>query len=280
MNRKVNSHQVTYWIWPSFFVVIFLGLLLEKGCGLGRHHFSDGILVSDGDSIVPVSGNEIMPVLYGAFPELTDSDKEEKIEKFVDVMLPSILMAQQKLKLKQDSIKAVDERLNKGTATTEDSIYQKQILESYHVINLNDAIKNLEPHPISITLAQAAIESGWGTSRFCKEANNVFGMWSFDAAEERVEASVTRSGKRIYLRRYHSIYESVYDYLNTIAKVGAYKKFRKARLITKDSYRLIWYLNNYSEKGYEYVRMLRNVMEHNQLTQYDNCKLVSIKTRR
>ena len=137
-------------------------------------------------------------------------------------------------------------------------------------------MKRLHPHPTSIILAQAAIESGWATSRFCREANNIFGIWSYNSNEKRIKASEGREGQDIYLRKYDSLFESVYDYLETISRAGAYEEFREMRLYSSNPYRLIWYLSNYSELRYEYVRSLRNVIEFNDLHLYDNLQLVKV----
>ncbi len=126
---------------------------------------------------------------------------------------------------------------------------------------------------MGVTLQQ----SGWATSRFCLEANNVFGIWSFDADEDRIKASATRGGRNVYLRKYDSVFESIYDYLETIARANAYEQFRKARVSRDDPFRLIWYLNNYSERRYEYVRSLRNMIEYNKLYKYDNFHLADIR---
>ena len=60
----------------------------------------------------------------------------------------------------------------------------------------------LKTHPTSIVLAQAAIESGWGSSRFYKEANNVFGVWSYSENEPRIKAMEDREGKSVYVKKY------------------------------------------------------------------------------
>ncbi len=275
MSKLYGKCNLSYWGWASFIVLLMLAVVFGIRNTTRRKSSLGYIYVSDADSIIHIKGEEVLPVLYNHFPALNEFERDDKVETFLDIMIPSILLAQQKLKAKQDTIREVAMRMKKGKASNTDSLYEKEICKSYRVSSLEEAIDNLQSHPISITLAQAAIESGWGTSRFCYEANNVFGMWSFDESEDRIEAGIERNGKKIYLRRYNSIFESVYDYLNTLARVETYKKFRDARLKTKDSYRLIWYLNNYSERRYEYVRRLRNIIEYNQLTKYDMCRLVS-----
>jgi uncharacterized FlgJ-related protein len=75
-----------------------------------------------------------------------------------------------------------------------------------------DLLHSLKPHPISIVLAQAAIESAWLRSRFTLEANNIFGVWSFNKKEPRIAASGLRGEKTIYLKKYNSLKHAVKDY--------------------------------------------------------------------
>jgi Bax protein len=128
----------------------------------------------------------------------------------------------------------------------------------------------LKPHPRSIALAQAAMESAWGTSRFFTQANNVFGVWSFNKNEPRIAAGKQRGGKRIWLKKYRSIYASVRDNYRILARGDAYKRFRALRLKTDNPYELVKKLDRYSEKGSAYGKELASVIRFNKLTRYDS----------
>jgi len=234
--------------------------------------------ITDTDSIKHIVGSEVYPVIYKNIPTLSELDKDEKKRIFLDIMIPSILMAEEKIKLKQDSVIQIKQKAIEGDLNHQDSIFLKRVTKEYRTDSLQYIVESLHSHPLSITLAQAAIESGWGTSRFCQEANNVFGIWSYNASEKRVRANNARGGKAIYLRKYDSVFESVYNYLETISRVHSYNKFRKARTKSDNSYQLIWYLSNYSERRYEYVKYLRDVIEHNQLDRYDSLELMPFKS--
>jgi len=132
-----------------------------------------------------------------------------------------------------------------------------------------DLLASLKPHPISIALAQCAMESAWLTSRFSKDANNIFGVWSFNKNEPRIAASGLRGDKVIYLKKYPNYYESIKDYYKTIGKSWAFKEFREKRLITDDPFKLLPYLHKYSEQKDEYPKTLKRVIEKNKFTQYD-----------
>lgn len=231
------------------------------------------------DSILAIEDSIVTPVLYQKVPDLRDLHYKERMVKFVDMMLPSVLMAREKMIKKREKILEIKSKIEFGKGLLSDSIYIKSVQKEYESENVEEVIKRLYPHPVSIIIAQAAIESGWATSRFCREANNIYGIWSYNSSERRIKAGKSRKGTNIYLRKYDSLFESVYDYLQTIAKVYAYKGFRERRLTSNNPYQLIWYLSNYSEKRYEYVRMLRNLIEFNDLTKYDNYSLAKINKK-
>ncbi|TLX71958.1 hypothetical protein E9993_19290 [Labilibacter sediminis] len=229
------------------------------------------------DSIWDINDSLVSPVMYQKVPDLRDLHYKERMVKFVDLMLPSVLLAKEKMENKRKKLVHLQYEMENGSGQNVDSIYIEGVLKEYKTDDIREVIKRLHPHPTSIVLAQAAIESGWCTSRFCREANNIFGIWSYNSNEKRIRASESRNGNSVYLRKYDSLFESIYDYLNTIAKVHAYKEFREIRQSSRNPYRLIWYLSNYSEKRYEYVRTLRNVIEFNDLAKYDGYSLAKIK---
>ncbi len=149
----------------------------------------------------------------------------------------------------------------------------EKLKKYYNVTTDEELLAALKPHPKSIALAQAAIESGWGTSRFFKEANNIFGMWSVSKNEDRIAASQQRAGnKTIWLRKFDSIEDSVKEYYKLMAKGRAYKEFRDVRSKTDNVYEIVKKLDKYSETGEEYVEKLSDVIKHNDLTKFDTSK--------
>jgi len=140
----------------------------------------------------------------------------------------------------------------------------------YKVESNQELLMALKPHPPSIVLAQAAMESAWATSRFFVKANNVFGMWSSNKKENRIAAKEKRNGKRtIWLKKFSTIKASIKAYYKTLARAKEYKKFRKYRYASKDVYKIIKGLDKYSEMGQEYVKSLKSVIKHNKLQKYD-----------
>ena len=130
----------------------------------------------------------------------------------------------------------------------------------------------MKTHPTSIVLAQAAIESGWGTSRFYKEANNIFGVWSYSENESRIKAMEDREGQSVYVRKYDALLESIVSYFKTIAR-GPYSEFRAAREKISEVSVLISYLEVYSELREEYVKRLDQLIQYNKFEKYDSYRL-------
>nr|WP_321409735.1 glucosaminidase domain-containing protein [uncultured Carboxylicivirga sp.] len=266
-------------------VVITLGILLLLIAGLFiwlRVETSpvispfQEIYVDSPDSIVIQSDSLVEPIIYHGNPDLRKVRGEERKDLFVNLMLPSIMIAQKKVERERKKLERLAQKIEKGRIRAHDSLLVDSIVAYFKCKDIHQVINSLEQHPVSIILAQAAIESGWGTSRFFLEANNVFGIWSYNEYEERIAASETRDDNTIYLRKYNNLYGSVYDYLITVARAPAYKKLREVRLESDDPYELIQYLVNYSELRDEYVKILGAVIRQNDFTQYDHYKLVEI----
>ena len=115
----------------------------------------------------------------------------------------------------------------------------------YRATTNEELLNALKPHPASVALAQAAMESAWATSRFFNEANNVFGVWYYNESDLRVAASGKRNGKTIWVKKYLSIRESVKDYYFTLAKGRAFKEFRALKMTSSDPYAFVAKLDKY-----------------------------------
>lgn len=146
----------------------------------------------------------------------------------------------------------------------------ERLKKSYNVDGIPCLLKRLHTHPVSIVIAQAALESGWGSSRFYTEANNIFGVWSYDPYEPRMAAGKPRAGKKkVYVKKYKNLEASIESYYRMMAKGRAYKQFRTARLHTDNPFEIIPYLDHYSELRHEYVKRLYFVIKSNSFYQLD-----------
>jgi Bax protein len=232
--------------------------------------------VNVADSIVIHSDSLVKPVLYSQVPDLSELSVKDRKRRFIHLMLPAILLAQEKIAVERIQVERLLENAEEQGFSSEDSIELNRFLEKFNAKNERDLLNRLHPHPLSIILAQAAIESGWGSSRFFKEANNAFGIWSYNTNEPRIVAGESRGEGAIFLRSYDTLFESVYDYLLVVARGHAYRDFRNIRRKSQNPYRLIWFLSNYSEKRLGYVSSLRTIIEFNDFIQYDQYRLEKI----
>lgn len=186
----------------------------------------------------------------------------QKKQHFKDILVPIVTEVYKQLQKQFETVR-------EDIAYNRNHQFIDELKEFYEVETNEELLMALKPHPISITLAQGAIESAWLTSRFTKVANNIFGVWSFRKNEPRVEATGMRGEKKIYLKKYKNLKAAVYDYYKNIAKNWAYDDFRKHRLTSNDPYALVEHLGSYSEKKERYIKLLKRMIEYNNFDQYD-----------
>lgn len=225
-----------------------------------------GNLPSD---IRPVS-NPVNAYVYTKAIDLSVLDVQNKKQAFINIMLPSILLAKHQLEEDRNKVLALEKK--REPLSDEEERYLVNLKKDYKCHTSKELLLRLSTHPTSIVLAQAAIESGWGTSRFYKEANNVFGVWSYNENEPRIKAMEDREGKSIYVRKYDVLSESIISYFKTIAR-GPYSEFRTAREKISDVSILISYLKVYSELREEYVKRLSQLIQYNKFEKYDSYRL-------
>jgi Bax protein len=188
---------------------------------------------------------------------------QEKKARFRALIVPAIENVYTSLMARYKKIKtAID------TGETNAEIDKLKV--EYKATTNEQLLMALKPHPKSITIAQAAIESSWATSRFFRIANNVFGVWSFNKDEPRVAALKKRGDKTIWVKKYNSIEEAIYDYYRTVGRSGAFAQFRQARMQTNNPFILVTKLDNYSEKGSLYGKELAAIIKFNKFDKYDS----------
>ena len=175
------------------------------------------------------------------------------------------------------AIEEIYEELYQNYAKVKNDIEQSKNLFAidylkvrYGVTTDKELLAILKPHPKSIALAQAAIESGWATSRFFVEANNVFGIWSVNKNEPRVAANHKRANnKTVFLKKFRTIKESVRAYYMLLSRGKAFKEFRKIKLQSDDVFEIVKKLDKYSELGELYTQGLSRIIRYNNLLKYD-----------
>lgn len=222
------------------------------------------------DDITIFTSNKVEPINYTNTISLNKLEVSKKKQKFFHMILPAILISKANLKLKRERVMAL-EATPKEQWQQDDIEFLEDLYKTYKTKDNKKLINRLRTHPVSIVLAQAAIESAWGESRFFKKGNNIFGMWSYNKNEPRMKALGTRNGKAIYVRKYANISDAIDHYFQVIGR-GAYKSFRKQRNITDNPLVLVDYLVNYCELD-NYPSKLKKFIVYNKLRRFDKFEL-------
>ncbi|TKG94347.1 hypothetical protein EYV94_13785 [Puteibacter caeruleilacunae] len=218
----------------------------------------------------------VKPIIYKNIVPLENLTVQERKDHFLQMVVPAAMAVQFELYQKLEKITFLHNRLKQGKEILpEDRTFMQTEMKKYHAIDIDDLKKRLKPHPISLTIAQAIVESGWGTSRFCIEANNLFGVWSFNKGKNSFKAAFKRGDQDIYVRSYDDIKHSIEHYYLTLGRAKPYQKFREKRFDMANPMVLIEYLDSYSECRNKYKTTLRNIIDKNDLTRFDCFELVN-----
>lgn len=203
--------------------------------------------------------------------------------QFVESLLPLIETENQRILALRQDLLDLSGRLDSGIGL--DRVQRerlRQLARTYRIEGnpLEDAgvrealIKKVDSVPASLALAQAANESAWGKSRFAREGNNLFGIWTYDEDKGIVPRRRT-PGKKHLVRRFDSIGESVRYYLHTLNSHPAYESMREIRAGMRasgqapDPLLLAAGLTGYSAKGEQYVELIRDMIRRFDLAVYD-----------
>jgi|TARA_B110000902_G_scaffold29610_1_gene31998 Bax protein len=187
---------------------------------------------------------------------------QEKKARFKTLIIPAVNDVYAELMAQYQEISAsIDAQKN--------SQQIEKLKVEYKATTNDELLMALKPHPKSIAIAQAAMESAWATSRFFREANNIFGVWSFDEDEPRIAALQKRGDKTIWVKKYSSVKAAVKDYYRTLGRSSAFKEFRELRMQSNDPFLLVTKLDRYSEKGAEYGHELTSIIKFNKFNKLD-----------
>ncbi|MDR2341942.1 MAG: glucosaminidase domain-containing protein [Campylobacteraceae bacterium] len=150
----------------------------------------------------------------------------------------------------------------------------KNLAKKYYIKSItNEKLfkSKVAPVPLSLAIAQAAIETGWGNSRFFKEAKNAFGEWTYSKTSGLVPSN-REEGKTHRIKVFKTVQASVDSYVLNLNRHNAYSDFRDLRVILGEEFNGILATSkmlNYSQTREKYVELLRNIMLSNKLTKYD-----------
>ncbi|WP_417223583.1 glucosaminidase domain-containing protein [Amphritea sp.] len=214
--------------------------------------------------------NPTSAVAYTSVVSLAKLPVSDKKQRFIALLLPAILISKQRYQQQRLKLARI---LASDRPTSLEQAWLDQMMVQYEAQTPAQLKRRMINLPNSLILAQAALETGWGSSRFFVKANNVFGIWSFDPKEKRIMASQRREGKAIYVKRYDSLLGAIDDYFLTLGKGSAYTELRQAAQKSQDSLKLIHHLHRYSELGDEYIQRLESIIRRDKLKKYDSYNL-------
>ena len=214
----------------------------------------------DGEGLYIFSNTEL---------DFRELPSKERKDAFVKLLLPAINVVHEEIRNDKKIIKKLK---TKTELTEKEKKYCENIFSKYKVKygNWQELESKMIIYPTSLILTQGAIESAWGTSRFFREGNNIFGMWSINPSEPRIAANGSRENGFVpHLKKYETIKDSVADIVLTISRNDAYKKVRELVKKEKPATEIANGLIKYSEEGEEYIRKVRTTMAHNDFMKYD-----------
>ena len=205
-----------------------------------------------------------------------ESTKKKK-EFFIQIVLPLILEENYLIRLDRKRLFVI---LNKNNNTESEKKWLKSKFKQYGVVNRDfTTLKiRMDEIPASLAIAQAAKETGWGTSRFALEGNALFGQWTWNG--EGIKPASADSDATHKIMKFKILRASVRAYQRNLNTHSSYKEFREARAIQRDndgklnSLELVKYLDKYAETGKEYIVVLIKIIEQNSLTDFDAVKLL------
>ena len=223
------------------------------------------------DRLVPTHNKVSIP------SNLSQLDVKERKAQFITLLLPLIIKANDTIGERRTSlIKAIAED-DKATIARLMKLYGLAKFDGSDEALHEELLNRIAPVPTSLALAQAAVESGWGQSRFAKEGNALFGQWAWsaDAGIKPLDASNSRA----VIRSFATIYDSVFAYIHNLNTHYAYQDFRDERAIAiangevPSGLKLARYLTAYAELGQKYVYVLQAMILHNRFDIYESYQL-------
>ena len=230
------------------------------------------------------AGQKVKPIYLTKLPKdlKTLGDTKKKRELFIKIVLPLILNENEKI---QDDRKKLFKILGKNFNTAGERVWLKRKFREYKIDDqdLTKLKMRIDIIPVSIALAQAANESGWGTSRFALEGNALFGQWTW--SKTGISPANKDPDKNHKVLRFQILKASVRAYKNNLNTHRAYQEFREARAqLRQEDKKIIGldltkYLKNYASIGEKYVAILEAVIEKNSLTDFDKANFLPTKLK-
>jgi Bax protein len=212
-------------------------------------------------------------------PELSEEPPDERKRAFFAYLRPLVEQQNAEILERRRMLESMAEQTANGEPLSfRQQRHLLQVAKRYRIDTedkdwsriLETALRRVDRIPESLVLAQAAKESGWGTSRFAQQANNLFGEWCFTPGCGLVPQN-RRDGHRHEVRRFDSVADSVRSYFLNLNRHERYRAFRLKRAEFRqieaalNGWILADELRYYSERREEYVTDIKNLILHNDL---------------
>jgi len=230
------------------------------------------------------AGQKVKPIYLTKLPKdlKTLGDTKKKRELFIKIILPLILSENNKI---IEDRKRLFKVLAKNFNTAGERVWLRRRFKEYKIEDgdLSRLKMRMDIIPVSVALAQAANESGWGTSRFALEGNALFGQWTW--SKKGISPKNQDPDKTHKILQFQVLKASVRAYKNNLNTHNAYKEFREARAQLRQEgaeimgLELTKYLSNYASIGVKYVEILENIIVRNSLTDFDKANLLPTKLK-
>ena len=210
--------------------------------------------------------------------ELKNIESPKKRKKlFIKIVLPLIIEENVKIRFDRKKLFVI---LNKNITSSRDKAWLELKFKQYGIKN-NDLAKlkiRMDEIPVSLAIAQAAKETGWGSSRFAQEGNALFGQWTWSG--EGIKPLEVEKDKKHKVAKFKILKASVRAYQRNLNTHPSYKEFRIARAIQRDndekldSLKLVEFLQKYAETGQKYTEVLKKIINQNSLTDFDDVEIL------
>ena len=215
------------------------------------------------------------------FMEIEAVNERKKL--FINTLLPIIYS--ENLKILEDRKKILDWwNESQGENFSRDfwPSWLFELSEKYETSdsNLGNLLMKVDVIPISMALAQAAIESGWGTSRYLREGNAIYGQYTFEK-DRGIRPERRESDKKFFIKKFSNLSESTGSYFKNINTHRAYTDLREERKKLRmngeklSGVKLVKFLTSYSERRDEYVKDVENIIQSNNFMKFDNSYLAN-----
>ena len=227
---------------------------------------------------------KVKPIRLSLLPNEIKQIENTKKRKnlFIQIILPLILEENNRILIDRKKLFSV---LNKNNNSKKEINWLNRKFKQYGVVNKDiPTLKvRMDIIPVSLAIAQAAKETGWGTSRFALEGNALFGQWTWSG--DGIKPAGAENDTTHKVMKFKVLKASVRAYQRNLNTHSSYKEFRQIRAQLRDDNKkldsliLAEQLKNYAETGKEYTKILKQIIQQNSLKDFDEVKLMPLSVK-